>query len=67
MDEHLDIKLEGKDLTIAFNARYFTELIKYIGGECVTISFNDAVQPCIVTPTEGTEDLLYLVLPVRMM
>lgn len=67
VDEHLDIKLEGKDLTIAFNARYFTELIKYIGGECVTISFNDAVQPCIVTPTEGTEDLLYLVLPVRMM
>ena len=67
VDEHLDIKLEGKDLTIAFNARYFTELIKYIGGECVTISFNDAVQPCIVAPTEGTEDLLYLVLPVRMM
>ena len=27
VDEHLDIKLEGKDLTIAFNARYFTELI----------------------------------------
>lgn len=66
VDEHLDIKLEGKDLTIAFNARYFTELIKYIGSDCMTISFNDAIQPCIVTPADSTEDLLYLILPVRM-
>ena len=66
IDEHLDIKLEGKDLSIAFNARYFTELIKYIGSECMTLSFNDAVQPCVVTPSDSAEDLLYLVLPVRL-
>lgn len=66
VDERLDIKLEGKDLAIAFNARYFTELIKYIDCECLTVSFNDAVQPCIVTPADGAEDLLYLILPVRM-
>ena len=66
IDEHLDIKLEGKDLSIAFNARYFTELIKYIGSECMTLSFNDAVQPCVVTPSGSAEDLLYLVLPVRL-
>lgn len=66
IDEHLDVKLEGKDLSIAFNARYFTELIKYIGCDCMTVSFNDSVQPCIVTPADSAEDLLYLVLPVRM-
>ena len=67
IDEHLDVKLEGKDLSIAFNARYFTELVKYIGSECMTLSFNDAVQPCVATPCGSGEDLLYLVLPVRMM
>ena len=67
IDEHIDVKLEGKDLSIAFNARYFTELIKFIGSECMTLSFNDAVQPCVVTPCDSAEDLLYLVLPVRML
>ncbi len=66
INEHIDVKLNGRDLAIAFNARYFTELIKYIDTECMTINFNDPVQPCTVVPTGSAEDLLYLVLPVRM-
>ena len=65
--EKIDIKLDGHDLSIAFNARYFTEIIKYVDTECMTIKFNDSVQPCVVVPTGGTKDVLYLVLPVRMM
>lgn len=66
LDEFIDIKLSGRDLAIAFNARYFTELMRFIDSDCVSINFNDAIQPCIVQPTGSGDDLIYLVLPVRM-
>lgn len=64
--EKIAVKLNGNDISIAFNARYFTELLKFIGSENITIKFTNSVSPCIVVPAGGAEDVLYLVLPVRM-
>lgn len=63
--ENVNIVLKGKDLNIAFNARYFMEALKANADEFVKISFNNSANPCIVTPHEGDE-FLYLILPVRM-
>lgn len=63
--ENVNIVLKGKDLMIAFNARYFMEALRANANEFVKISFNNAANPCIVTPYEGDE-FLYLILPVRM-
>jgi DNA polymerase-3 subunit beta len=63
--ENVNIVLKGKDLLIAFNARYFMEALRVNDNEFVKISFNNAANPCIVTPYEGDE-FLYLILPVRM-
>lgn len=66
INEKLPIKMDGQDITIAFNARYFTELLRYIDGETITIKFIDSISPCIVVPTGALEDFMYLILPVRL-
>lgn len=63
--ENVNIVLKGKDLNIAFNARYFTEALRANVNEFVKISFNNSANPCIITPHES-EEFLYLILPVRM-
>ena len=65
--EKIGIVLEGKDLLIAFNARYFLEAFRVIDDEFVKINFQGPTNPCTITPVDGKkEEYLYLILPVRM-
>lgn len=64
--ENITISLSGSDLTIAFNARYFTEALRSISDEFIKLQFTSAVSPCIITSND-TEEFLYLILPVRIM
>ncbi|MCL2061682.1 MAG: DNA polymerase III subunit beta [Firmicutes bacterium] len=64
--EKIPVKISGMDITIAFNARYFTELLRYITVDHIVIKFINSVSPCIVAPSGGAEDFMYLILPVRM-
>lgn len=64
--EKILIKLDGKDLAISFNAKYFTEILRYVDSESIIIKFTDSVSPCIVVPSGALEDFMYLILPVRM-
>lgn len=64
--EKIFIKLDGKDLSISFNAKYFTEILRYVDTDSIMIKFTDAVSPCILVPTGALEDFMYLILPVRM-
>lgn len=66
INENIVIKLDGDDLAIAFNARYFTEFLRFVLSENIVIKFTSAVSPCVVVPSGNEEDFLYLVLPVRM-
>ena len=63
--ENLSVVLKGKDILIAFNAKYFTDALKNIPDEYITMNFTSSVAPCIIRPTEGDE-YLYLLLPVRI-
>ena len=65
MEEKMDVTTEGKDLTIAFNVRYITDVLKALSDDEVFMRFNSNVSPCVVCPTEG-DSYLYLVLPVRV-
>ena len=64
--EKIFIKLDGKDISIAFNAKYFTEILDHIDSESIMIKFTDSVSPCVLVPTGALEDFMYLILPVRM-
>ena len=63
--ENITISLTGNDLTIAFNARYFSEALRVTSDEFLKMSFMSPVAPCVITPNEGDE-FLYLILPVRI-
>ncbi|MBE7082497.1 MAG: DNA polymerase III subunit beta [Clostridiales bacterium] len=64
--ENINITLNGKDLFIAFNARYFMEAFRTTNDEFVKIKFNSPSNPCVVVPSNGKEEYLYLILPVRI-
>lgn len=64
--ENITISLKGNDLSIAFNARYFTEALRVTTDEFLKLSFTSSVSPCIITSNE-TDEFLYLILPVRIM
>ena len=63
--ENVPVNMSGKELLIAFNARYFIENLKANSDEFVKICFNSPANPCVIVPVEGDE-FLYLILPVRM-
>ncbi len=63
--ENITIGLNGKDLAIAFNARYFSEALRVVTDEFVKLNFKTTVAPCIITSI-GSDEFLYLILPVRM-
>ena len=65
--ENINIVFAGKELLIAFNARYFMEALRVITDEFITIKFNQSQNPCVITPFEGEEDkFLYVIMPVRL-
>ena len=65
--EKIPVKITGMDMSIAFNARYYAELLKFVESEYIVIKLTSPSAPCIVVPTDSPEDFIYLILPVRMM
>ncbi len=63
--ENITISLDGKDVTIAFNARYMSECMRNIEDEFIKINFTSSVAPCTITSTDKDE-YLFLILPVRI-
>lgn len=62
--EELKIQKEGNDIEIAFNAKYFIDVLKIIECDDITIEFTTNVSPSIIRPCDNT-GYLYLVLPAR--
>ncbi len=63
--ENITIALKGNDLSIAFNARYFTEALRVTTDEFLKLSFKSSIAPCIITSND-TDEFLYLIAPVRI-
>lgn len=63
--EKIAVNTKGKEMVVAFNARYFSECLKNITDEYININFTSPIAPCTITATENSE-YLYLILPVRI-
>ena len=63
--ENITISLEGKDLSIAFNARYLSDCMHTISDEFIKINFTSQIAPCTICSAEE-DKYLYLILPVRI-
>ncbi len=62
--EEVDIRLTGKNLNIAFNARYLLDVLKEAADDEIVMDFNTNISPCVIRPVAG-DSYLYLVLPVK--
>ncbi len=65
VQEQIEIMVDGKDLDIAFNVRYVSDVLKVLDEDEICLRFNSNVSPCEICPSEG-DAYLYLVLPVRV-
>ena len=62
--EEMDAQLDGDPISISFNAKYITDVIRNMSDERLFMCFNSAVSPCVIQPEDG-DSYLYLILPVR--
>ncbi|MDP5226875.1 MULTISPECIES: DNA polymerase III subunit beta [Arthrobacter] len=69
--EELEARLEGEDITVAFNPGYLIEGLSVIETKFVRFSFTAAPKPAMLTAQaeldgEDSDDYRYLVMPVRL-
>jgi len=63
--EDLDVDYAGKELTIAFNARYLLDCLGALTAKEVKLSLQDEHSPAQLVPTDD-EDMLAVVMPMRI-
>ena len=57
---------DGDGLEIGFNNRYLMDALRYAPADTVRVELNTGVSPAILVPTDGADNFLYMVLPVRL-
>ena len=60
------VRGDGQNLEIGFNNRYLMDALRYAPAEAETMHLNTGISPCVITPTDGSDSFLYMVLPVRL-
>lgn len=55
-----------EDLEIGFNDKYLMDALKAAPAAKLDISLNTGSSPCILTPSEGEQNFVYMILPVRL-
>jgi len=62
--DELPLILDGEELNIAFNSRYFLEALRVIEDSEIRIDFTNSNTPCLIRPLSG-ETYAYMILPVK--
>ncbi len=57
---------DGGNLEIGFNNRYLLEALKAAPADEVCVCLNTGASPCVITPAEGEQNFIYMILPVRL-
>lgn len=63
--EEIRVEVNGNNMDIGFNPRYFIEALKVIEDEEVEIYFTSSIGPCTIRPLDG-DAYAYMILPVRI-
>lgn len=64
ISEQMSIEMEGKDVSIAFNAKFLIDALKVIDCEQIIFELSGPFSPGVMRPVDNP-NYLYLVLPVR--
>ena len=57
---------DGEGLEIGFNNRYILEALKAAPADSVRLQLSTGVSPCVIVPTDGSKNFIYMILPVRL-
>ena len=57
---------DGQGLVIGFNNKYLMDALRAAPADQLRMEFTSGVAPCVILPTEGDENFIYMVLPVRL-
>ena len=57
---------DGGNLEIGFNNRYLLDALKAAPAEEISVCLNTGASPCVITPADGEQNFLYMILPVRL-
>ena len=57
---------DGQGLEIGFNNRYLMDALRFAPADQVIMELNTGISPCVLTPVDGGDNFLYMVLPVRL-
>ena len=57
---------DGGNLEIGFNDHYLSDALKAAPAEEINVCLNTGSSPCILVPADGSDNFVYMVLPVRL-
>lgn len=64
--EELDIEYSGDDFSVRFNARYLMDVLMACSSEHVLMKFKNEISPSIIVPDDNDENLLAVIMPMRL-
>ncbi len=65
VEDEMEVQIVGDPIEIAFNPKYFINVLRNITDETVYLEFNSAISPCVIRPVQG-DAYLYLIVPMRV-
>ena len=60
------IEGNGEELVIGFNNSYLLDALKAAPAEVLQVNLGNGSSPCVLTPEDGSDKFLYMILPVRL-
>jgi DNA polymerase-3 subunit beta len=64
-EESLPVAFGGEPLEIGFNAEFLRDGIESVIGETIRFRLISPLRPCVLQ-AEGSDDFLYLIMPIRL-
>ena len=61
---YLDAALEGDDVELSFNYKYFLDCFQSMSGDSLTIKVTDAAHPILISPVSDSS-FTYLIMPMN--
>ena len=63
--EDIEVKYEGNEIEIGFNARYIMDILDNLEGDEIKLFFNDNSTP-IIAKEYSSSELIYVLMPMRV-
>jgi DNA polymerase-3 subunit beta len=57
---------DGENLEIGFNDKFLLEALRAAPSDIIKLRLISGITPCLITPPEGEEKFVYMILPVRL-